>query len=349
VISFHADLYQQFHANSSDYMFNAHKTDPICVVVINYNSGKLLERCLRSLEAQTFRGFHAIVVDNGSTDESMNWLETGENRLRVIFNHHNIGFAAANNLAIREAETEWVALLNPDAFPEPEWLSNLMLAVRNNPDYSFFASKLISADNPRVLDGAGDNYHVSGLVWRRGHDSAAHGVVNEPMEVFAPCAAAALYRRSVVIDVGGFDEDFFCYVEDVDLGFRLRLAGHRCLYVPQAVAFHVGSATTGNESDFCVYHGHRNLVWAFVKNMPGILLWLLLPLHVLLNLLTIVWFAFQGRGGVIWRAKRDALLGLTKMWRKRQRIQEARVASIGEVWRPLDKLMVTKMLGQKEV
>ena len=100
MISFHTDLYQQFHANSSDYMFNAHKTDPICVVVINYNSGKLLERCLRSLEAQTFRGFHAIVVDNGSTDESMNWLETGENRLRVIFNRHNIGFSAANNLTI---------------------------------------------------------------------------------------------------------------------------------------------------------------------------------------------------------------------------------------------------------
>ena len=95
----------------------AKPADSICVVVINYNSGELLERCLRSLEAQTFRGFHTIVVDNGSTDESMNWLETGENRFRVIFNRHNIGFAAANNLAIREAKTEWVALLNPDAFP----------------------------------------------------------------------------------------------------------------------------------------------------------------------------------------------------------------------------------------
>ena len=110
-----------------------------------------------------------------------------------------------------------------------------MLAARHNPEYSFFASKLISADNPRVLDGAGDNYHVSGLVWRRGHGNTAQGEMNAPREVFAPCAAAALYRRSALIDVGGFDEDFFCYVEDVDLGFRLRLAGHRCLYVPQAV------------------------------------------------------------------------------------------------------------------
>jgi GT2 family glycosyltransferase len=169
------------------------------------------------------------------------------------------------------------------------------------------------------------------------------------MEVFAPCAAAALYRRSTVVDVGGFDEKFFCYVEDVDLGFRLRLAGHRCLYVPQAVATHVGSAATGKKSDFCVYHGHRNLVWTFVKNMPGILFWLLLPLHVLLNLLTIAWFALGGRGGVIWRAKRDALLGLPKMWRKRQCIQKARVASIAEVWRQLGKRMVAPNLDRREV
>ena len=321
----------------------------VTVIVVNYNSRNWLYRCLAALRDQSFKRFCLVVVDNASTDRSIDDVDSMKAPIRVIRLKRNLGFAAANNLAIREAETEWVALLNPDAFPEPEWLSNLMLAVCNNPDYSFFASKPISADNPRVLDGAGDNYHVSGLVWRRGHDNTAHGVMNEPMEVFAPCAAAALYRRSAVIDVGGFDENFFCYVEDVDLGFRLRLAGHRCLYVPQAVATHVGSAATGKKSDFCVYHGHRNLVWTFVKNMPGILFWLLLPLHVLLNLLTIVWFALGGRGGIIWRAKRDALLGFPKMWRKRQCIQKTRVASIGEVWRQLDKRMVTPNLGRREV
>lgn len=158
--------------------------------------------------------------------------------------------------------------------------------------------------------------------------------------MFSSCAATAVYRRSVLLELGGFDEDYFCYVEDVDLGFRLRLAGYRCLYVPQSVAHHVGSGTAGGQhSDFSVYHGHRNLVWTFVKDMPGILFWLLLPLHVALNLVSIIWFAFRGHGGVVWRAKRDALLGLPKMWRKRQEIQGKRVASIGEIWQQLDKRM----------
>ena len=152
------------------------------------------------------------------------------------------------------------------------------------------------------------------------------------------------------MSVGGFDEDFFCYVEDIDLGFRLRLMGHRCLLVPGAVVHHIGSTTSGGRhSDFALYHGHRNLVWTFVKDMPGILFWLLLPLHVSLNLISIIWFALQGRGGVLWRAKRDALLGLPKMWRKRQHIQKTRVASICEVLRHLDKRMITKKIGRKEI
>ena len=160
-------------------------------------------------------------------------------------------------------------------------------------------------------------------------------------EVFSPCAAAALYQRSVLRASGGFDEDFFCYVEDVDLGFRLRLAGYRCLYVPQSVAHHVGSGTTGGQhSEFALYHGHRNLVWTFVKDLPGILFWLLLPLHLLLNLISIIWFALRRQGGIIWRAKRDALFGLPKMWRKRQHLQKTRVTTIAQVWRQLDKRII---------
>jgi GT2 family glycosyltransferase len=147
-----------------------------------------------------------------------------------------------------------------------------------------------------------------------------------------------LYRRQALVGVGRFDEDYFCYVEDVDLGFRLRLAGHKALYVPDAVVHHIGSATTGGQqSDFVVYHGHRNVVWTFVKDMPGLLFWLLLPLHVLMNLASILWFALRGRGGVILRAKRDALLGLPKMWRKRQAIQAARTATMREMWRMMGK------------
>jgi len=167
--------------------------------------------------------------------------------------------------------------------------------------------------------------------------------MNELREVFAPCAAAALYRRSALIEAGGFDEDFFCYVEDVDLGFRLRLAGHRCLYVPQAAVLHVGSATTGKKSDFCVYHGHRNLVWAFLKNMPMPLFAACLPGHIMLNLTSLFWFAILGQAATILRSKRDAVFGLPKMWHKRQRIQRTRVATVSEIWRVLDKRLFRRL------
>ena len=199
----------------------------------------------------------------------------------------------------------------------------------------FFASRMISAGDPNLLDGAGDEYHASGLVWRHGHGATASGYLTEPREVFSPCAAAALYRRSDLIEVESFDEDFFCYVEDVDLGFRLRLAGRRCLYVPDAVVHHVGSATTGRRSDFCVYHGHRNLVWAFLKNMPMPLLAVYLPAHLFLNIFSIAWFALKGQGRVILRAKLDALKGIPLMWRKRWQIQDRRKVT----WREIRRVM----------
>jgi GT2 family glycosyltransferase len=121
------------------------------------------------------------------------------------------------------------------------------------------------------LDGAGDEYHVSGLAWRRFYNHLANGYGLKPEEVFGACAAAAMYRREDFLKIGGFDEDYFSYFEDVDLSFRLRLAGGRCLYVPDAIVHHVGSASTGKLSDFVVYYGHRNLVWTFFKDMPGTL------------------------------------------------------------------------------
>jgi GT2 family glycosyltransferase len=144
-----------------------------------------------------------------------------------------------------------------------------------------------------------------------------------------------------LLKVGGFDEDFFCYVEDVDLGFRLRLAGYKSIYVPEAIVYHVGSASTGGRhSDFSIYHGHRNLVWTFIKNMPGILLWVLLPLHLLLNIVSILYFSFIGKGKVILTAKLDAVKGIPSMWRKRHHIQEIRQVSASDIWHVLDKRII---------
>ena len=323
----------------------------VSVIIVNWNGKRFLERCLTALMDQTVKPHEIILVDNASSDGSAE-IARQFPMVRLIQLDQNTGFARGNNLALKaaSAESKWIALINPDAFAEPLWLEALLVAIESNPGFEVFGSKLVNTDDPMMLDGAGDAYHVSGLVWRTGHGSPVPTSAESEREVFSPCAAAALYRRSALHELGGFDEDYFCYLEDVDLGFRLRLAGYRCLYVPLSVAHHVGSGTTGGQhSDFALYHGHRNLVWTFVKDMPGVLFWLLLPLHVSLNLVSIIWFALHGRGGVIWRAKRDALLGLPKMWRKRQHIQKTRVTSIGEVWQQLDKRLNITKLGRKEI
>ncbi len=329
----------------------AHKTTlgSVTVIIINWNGEKFLEQCLAALLQQTVEPREVILVDNASCDSSLD-IARRYPSIRLMIQNQNTGFARGNNLALRaaSAESEWIALINPDAFVESRWLETLLAAAEANSEFDVFGSKLVNAVDSASLDGAGDAYHISGLVWRAGHGTPISGYGLSEREIFSPCAAAVLYRRSALLEVGGFDEDYFCYVEDVDLGFRLRLAGRRCLYVPQSVAYHVGSATSGgSRSDFSVYHGHRNLVWTFVKNMPGLLFWLLLPLHLALNLVTIIWFTLRGQGLVILRSKRDALLGLPKMWGKRRLIQKNRVASISVIWHQLDKQIFTRKLFKK--
>lgn len=313
---------------------------PVAVLIVNWNSGPLLDKCLQCLKTQTVRPGQVLVIDNASSDGSTACVAhfPGATLLQMTA---NLGFAAGNNRALAECDTEFVALLNPDAFPEPDWLKHLLAAAHARPDVAAFGSRQLCQDRPEVLDGIGDSCHVSGLVWRERHGVRQQAGDLVAQEIFSACAAAALYRRQVLVDVGGFDEDYFCYVEDVDLGFRLRLAGHKAMYVPDAVVNHVGSATTGGQhSDFSVYHGHRNLVWTFVKNMPGALFWLLLPLHLMMNVFAVIWFMARGQSRVIVRAKWDAIKGMPKVWAERQKIQARRVAKVKDIWRVLDKRVI---------
>ena len=299
----------------------------------------MLQRCLDGITKQKSITPGIFVLDNGSNDPIPEEFYSQFPSAHFYKSEKNIGFAAGNNLLFQKTkEYEWIALVNPDAFLDQNWLSKILSAAIAHPEYSFFASRLVRAANHEILDGNGDAMHLSGLAWRRGHGQSVKHVAIEPREVFSACAAAALYRRDAVESVGGFDEDFFCYFEDVDLGFRLRLAGCRCLLVPDAVAYHVGSAVTrGCRDSFTIYHGHRNLVWAYVKNMPEVLFWLLLPLHIIMNIATIVLFSIRGKGRVILRAKYDTLCGIPRMWKKRRDIQNNRKASVLEIWKVLDK------------
>jgi GT2 family glycosyltransferase len=235
------------------------------------------------------------------------------------------------------ARGKWLALLNPDAFPEPNWLEELLLAAVNNPDFSFFASRQLQANAFQFLDGAGDAYHMSGLAWRRfaGWPAAQFGLKTE--EVFSPCAAAALYSRQAFLQVDGFDEDFFSYHEDVDLGFRLRLQGFRCLYIPFAVVHHIGSAALGVQSDFALYHWQRNFIWSFVQNMPSSLLWEALPSHLIANFIYQLNYTLRGRGSVLWKAKMDAIHGLSRALRKRWEIQKNRKVSNTQLLQTMER------------
>ena len=176
----------------------------VSVVIVNFNSGGLLARCLECLRRQTVVPERVFVIDNASTDGSWNVTGISMEGLTVIRSEKNLGFAAGNNLALEKCTTPFVALLNPDAFPEIDWLERLLDTARIHPEYAMFGSRLISGEDPSRLDGDGDHYHVSGVVWREGHMRRPVPAAT-PWEVFSPCAAAALYRTEALREVGGFD------------------------------------------------------------------------------------------------------------------------------------------------
>jgi GT2 family glycosyltransferase len=315
------------------------------IIIVNFNAATDLVACFNAIASQSRAPHRILLVDNGSNDGSLTAArQTVANspmlakctEFRELCG--NIGFAAANNLAIARCDTEFVALLNPDAFPRPDWLEKLLAAAERHPEVAAFGSRQMIDGQPGIVDGTGDVYHVSGLSWRAGHGRPLRDGDLVEREIFSPCAAAALYRRSALLEVGGFDERFFCYFEDVDLGFRLRLAGYKAIYVPDAVVDHVGGASSGGKrSDFAVYHGHRNLVWCFLKNMPNPLFLLLLPAHFAQSIFAAMVFLASGHGQIFAKAKWHAAKKVPEFWEARQTIQQTRRVSWWAIWKSLDK------------
>ena len=296
----------------------------IALLIVNWNGGGLLRRCLQAVEQQRRAPDHLIVIDNASTDDSLQQAATWLRRAQVIALDTNTGFARGNNIGAHAARRyDALALMNPDVIADPGWLEALAAAADAAPKAAGFASRMLMESSPR-LDGAGDSYHVSGRAWRKGHGADAGTWPSGDTDTFGPCAAAALYRRDAFEEVGGFDERFFCYFEDVDLAFRLRLRGYTCRYVDAAVVRHTGSAFSGYRSDFALYHGERNVVWTFVKNMPGPLMWIYLPQHLVLNAAALLFHPWRGQGKVVIKAKVDALRGLPAVLRERTPIQRER-------------------------
>lgn len=299
-------------------------TPHVSIIIISWNNSAYLLRCLEALNKQNYKNFEIILVDSGSNEIPDRNQFPLDLDINVELLHRNIGFAAANNIGARIAHGKWLGLLNADAFPEPDWLEKLVAAAELHPELASFSSRQIQANNPEFLDGTGDAYHVSGMAWRIGLGYPAKSYGLRPVSVFSPCAAAAMYLREAFLDVGGFDEDFFSYFEDVDLGFRLQLKGYKSMYMPEAVVHHIGSASFGVRSDFAFYHSHRNMVWTYFKNMPAAMLWRYLPAHFMANFIYLIYYTLQGRGKVLWKAKWDAIRGLPGALNKRTLIQGKR-------------------------
>ena len=188
----------------------------VSVIIVNWNGIYFIQKCLDGLRAQTCRDFSIIMVDNASQDRSLEIVQKKYPEVKILAQSENIGFSAANNIAIKSKSTEYVALINNDAVPHPDWLQNLMDALENHPEAGFCASKMLFYDNPGVIDRAGDIYTTAGTALLRGRGEPSKEF-NSQERVFGACAGAALYRTQMLDDIGLFDEDFFLVYEDVDL------------------------------------------------------------------------------------------------------------------------------------
>ena len=244
----------------------------VAVVIPTWNGRELLDGALLALAAQTVPA-RVIVVDNGSTDGTAEHTRTAHPGVELVALRENRGFAAAVNAGIAAAAgapaADYVALLNNDMEPEPGWLAELVAALDADPGAGSAASKLRMLREPGVLDGAGDLVTWYGATWRRGHGEPDRGQYDAPGVVASPCAGAALYRRRALDDVGGFDERFFAYLEDADWGLRAQLAGWRCVYVPTAVALHLGGATSRRMGDLETELIARNTLALVLKSFPA--------------------------------------------------------------------------------
>jgi GT2 family glycosyltransferase len=331
----------------------------ISVIVVNWNRSNLLRACLESLTAQRGVRFEILVVDNGSTDGSADMAKTcfagGELPVTILENSTNLGFCAANNQGIAHTRGAYIALLNNDAEADAGWLAALAGTLDGHPEAGMAASKILSWEDPRVIDKAGHLIYLDGQNRGRGHGQRDEGQFDNVEEVLWPDGCAAMYRRSMIDEIGGFDEDFFAYADDAELGLRARMAGWTCIYVPHAVVRHHHSSTLGVQSARRLELIERNRVLLAVKHFPWSLLWLN-GVFYLARLAAGAWAALRGRGdtrhfpglrgkltlaATLLKADLAALRMAPAMMRKRRRLRPLRRLSSREIRRLLWRYRIT--------
>ena len=250
----------------------------VTIIIPNYNGLAYLETCLASLKKQTMTDFKILIVDNGSTDGSLSWLREHCREAEVLALDKNYGFCAAVNKGIRASDTPYVILLNNDTEAEPEFVEALLSEIGKS-DWIFSCqAKMMDFKNRQLMDDAGDYYCALGWAFARGKGKNQRHYTKE-RPIFAACAGAAIYRRSILDEIGCFDEEHFAYLEDIDIGYRAKIYGYYSLFVPRARIYHMGSATTGSQyNKLKVRLSARNSIYTAYKNMPLLQLILNMPL-----------------------------------------------------------------------
>jgi GT2 family glycosyltransferase len=301
---------------------------PTSIIIPNWNGARHLPTCLDSLRRQTYPNFEVIVVDNGSTDGSLELLERDYPEVKVVALPENRGFAGGVNAGIRQARGEIVAVFNNDAEADPRWLEELAEALARHPEAGMATPKVLLFDQCHVIHTVGDFYGVDGVPGNRGVWQHDVGQFDREEYVFGAAGVAAAYRRAMLDEVGLFDEDFFSFCEDVDLAWRAQLAGWKCVYAPQAVVYHKLSATGGGK--IASYYCGRNFIYVMAKNYPTSLLkkhWRRIG-RAQIDIAWEAWKAWRGEAArARLRGQLAGLLGLPRMLAKRRAVQASKRVS----------------------
>jgi GT2 family glycosyltransferase len=318
----------------------------VSVIVVNFNGQRWLEGCLTALHAQMTSEQELILVDNGSNDSSIDLARNRFPDVRVLALGQNLGFAGGNNAGARIAGGHYLAFLNNDTVPQRDWLSALRRPLDRDPSVGLTTSRIVYLHDPSVIDSAGDGYLRAGGAYKRFHGQD-FTLASDSGDVFGACGAACMVRRDLFVELGGFDEDFFMVYEDVDLSYRVRLRGHRCIYVADAIVHHAGGASLGRSSREAVFLGQRNLEWTYLKNTPLTLLIWSLPSHVLYDGAALVFYGRKGFLSTYLKGKWAVLKGIPALLRKRSVVQNNRLTTTRNLWQAMDKHWVRQKRREK--
>lgn len=268
----------------------------ISIVIPNYNGMEHLSECLNSLEKQTLKPSEIIIVDNNSTDGSKEYIRLNYPDVLIIELNKNYGFSKAVNEGIKISRSPFVVLMNNDTEAEENWLDELYKAIISNDNIFSCSSKMIRYHDRSIIDDAGDGYTILGWSKKYG-DGKYVEKYDADREIFSSCAGAAIYRKSCFERIGYFDENFFAYLEDVDIGYRARLFKYKNIFASKAVIYHKGSATTGSRHNaFKAKLVSRNNIVLIYKNMPLIQILINLPFIFLGYLIKLIYFTVKGMG-----------------------------------------------------